>query len=125
MDLAEILEGLDDRQLVAVPTPEWPELDGRLFARKFCGLLRARYYAAMRQYGATSGADFVALVVACGTVDGDGRPVFEPEQYLWIRGKDADAQDRLAAEIDRLNVLSCKAQEELSKNSAAPGNSAA
>ena len=95
MTIAEILQGLDDRRLAAVPTPEWPELDGQLFARKFCGRQRAEYYAAMRKFQASEGPQFVALVVACGTVDAQGTAAFAAEDYAWIVEKDPDALGRL------------------------------
>ena len=125
MTIAEILQGLDDRRLAAVPTPEWPELDGQLFARKFCGRQRAEYYAAMRKFQASEGPQFVALVVACGTVDAQGAAAFAAEDYAWIVEKDPDALGRLFAAIDERNLLSSAAQGELIKNCEPPGNSAA
>ena len=117
--LSEILQKLDDRKITAVPTSEWPELDGQLFARKMSAQQRGTFFAAMRENKATEGTVFVAFVVAAGTVDKDGNRVFTDEDFSWIVEKDADAQQRLFAAIDSLNFLSANSQETLVKNSGA------
>ena len=70
-------------------------------------------------------ADFVALVVACGTVDAAGQRVFSDEHYAWLRERDGAAVGRLFEAIDAQNLISSTAQGGLAKNSETPGDSAA
>jgi hypothetical protein len=120
VDLREIIKGTDDKKLAAVATPEWPEADGQLFARKASMPQRALFFGEVRERKIPDGADFVAFVVACLTCNADGQAVFQPDDYLWLRDKDADAIGRLFAAIDEKNLLSVSSQKELEKNSEAP-----
>ena len=123
MTIAEILKGTDDKKLTAVPTPEWPELDGQLFARKVSAAQKIGFWDASRKNKASSGAAFVAMMVTMGATDKDGIRAFGDDDFLWLQEKDGEAIGRLAEAIDSLNVLSSYQQGNLEKNSESPENS--
>ena len=126
--LSDLLKATDDRRLEPVPTPEWPELDGKLFAPKLNGPDRAALTMLLGEKSAgkepLSGPPFAAAVVANATVDTEGHRVFVDGDAEWLVVKDRDALGRLFAAIDALNFLSASSQEGLAKNSEATGSSA-
>ena len=58
---------------VPVPTPEWPELDGRLFARRLTPAQRVAFYSVLRAQNPAPGIEFTALMAAyCTVVQSEG-----------------------------------------------------
>ena len=126
MTIAEILQGLDDRRLVAVA-------DARM-GRSWTASSSPASFAAgsgpnttppCGSFRPASGPQFVALVVACGTVDAAGAAVFAPSITPGSRKRTPAAVGRLFEAIDERNLITSTAQGGLTKNSETPGNSAA
>jgi hypothetical protein len=123
--LSDILKGYDDRKISdPIPTPEWPELDGKLCVKKLDPVERHEFWDAIdKRPELGSGPAFEAFLVESATVHADGSLVFEPGSWEWLQHKDPDAIRRLMIECDRLNLVTGKASEELTKNSEAPEKS--
>lgn len=125
MNLRELIQSTDDRQLTPVATPEWPEADGKLYARK---LSCARKVEVMGQLADSkecdSGAAFFAFIVALCVCDSEGAAVFEPDDWKWIKDRDSAVVERLFTACDQLNRFSKASQQELEKNCEAPADSA-
>jgi hypothetical protein len=121
-DLADLLKDFDDRDLTAVATPEWPPLDGKLFARRLSAEQRLLLSAAVSDKKATDGSAFVISVVIAGTVNDAGECVFSDPDREWLGKKSAEAIGRLFAAIDELNCLSSYQRGIVEKNSDPPGD---
>jgi hypothetical protein len=126
--LSDLLKSTDDSRREPVATPEWPELDGKLFAPKLNGPDRAALTMLLAEKSTDkeplSGPPFAAAVVANATVDADGNRIFVDADAAWLVTKDRDALGRLFAAIDAFNFLSAGAQEGLRKNCEGTDNSA-
>lgn len=112
--LSDILKGIDDRSLQAIPTPEWTELDGQLFAKRFSAAERAEFFEKWSKVPKTT---LNIVAIACfGTVDSEGNPAFDAEDLDLLATKAAAPLERLTAKIDALNILTRAAEEGLEKN---------
>lgn len=119
--LSDILRGIDDRKMVAVPTPEWPELDGKLFAKRLSPSERVAYWEASKTL--PKDIPLTVAVAVLGTVDADGVRAFDNDDAAWIAtDKAATPIERLCDKIDELNTITRFAESELEKNCETPRN---
>ena len=118
--LSELLKGYNDRVSVPVKTPEWPPLDGKLFAVKLDPVEKQELRNVVSEEKIAGGLQFVATVVVRCIKDETGERVFADDEREWLQHKHEDAINRLFNECDRLNILTDERQQELVKNSEAP-----
>jgi hypothetical protein len=120
LSLANLIASEDDLAPEPVATPEWRNVDGRLYVRRLTTPEWLTLLDALD--GPAKAADEKALLVqtaiAC-TCDSAGKRVFRPDHATMLATqKSATALKRIFEQADRLNFLSAKTAAELSKNSA-------
>jgi hypothetical protein len=111
---------------VAVPTPEWPEVDGTLSVRRLSPMDRVAFDMQAAEQQIPSGAAFVTFVAAwCTIVTADGSRAFADGEWKTLVDDPGSggAIERLFETADELNVLTAAARERLKKNSARAGDS--
>ena len=95
---------------LAVPTPEWPELDGQVFVRKLTAGELDKFYAGDNQ--GNERARFVALV-AC---DENNERQFKDSDVSDIAELPFDVIDRIAYKGQWFNKMLSDQREEMQKN---------
>jgi hypothetical protein len=123
MSIKAAILAANDRKLVQVPVPEWPEADAAgVFVRSLSGAeqeaLDVQIYAAAKDFKDGTGTPFdpdirQALVYVC---DSTGSPAFGPEDLGAFAEKNAGVIARLAAAGRKLNGGAEKETEALAKN---------
>lgn len=122
MSLSEQIKQSKDLPREPVPTPEWPDVDGKLFVKKLNGLERVQYDASLEPIqehpeGQRRFESVVKFVIAA-TVDEQGEPVFADDDFDWLlEEKDPDALVRIFNAGAALNKMREQDREEIAKNS--------
>jgi hypothetical protein len=118
MTLQESIRNSPRRGNIPVPTPEWPEADGKLFAKQCTMAELGGCYDEIREDKRLSKSPFTVAIVAQLTIDAENNQVFTPDAAEWLH-KEAPSGPvrRLFAAIDELNCLSETAREGIRKNS--------
>ena len=123
MSLSDLILQSDDLPRVAIPTPEWPAADGKLFCRPLTGSER-RYLE--RLFRRSEAEDMVqepvdprAYVCAKAICTGDGDRVFSDDQISAVAEKNSIVLDRAYDVIMRISGIraSTAEQEDARKNS--------
>lgn len=124
MSLQDDVFSESDQTIVPVPTPEWPKVDGKLFAKSLSALEMDQW----QQKGSKAKAEgmffnFRAVLVQMGTVDGSGAQVFDAASVGSIAGRNAAPVDRLWEAIWTTSGQDKAAKDAIVKNSeTAPGD---
>jgi hypothetical protein len=121
--IAERILQENDLRRELVPTPEWPGVDGEVWARCLSGdeldqweiFLSANTDKESEQFRADV-KNVRAKLVALGACDRDGQPIFTAQQVLALGRKNGVALDRLHDIILR---LSGRRNRDAEKNSGA------
>jgi hypothetical protein len=118
MGLAESILAADDLPRVAVATPEWPAVDGRLFVHVMTGQQRRDVELFFRpsDTGDPQKGDPRAMLAALCVCDADGTQVFTVDQVAKLASKSATALDRIYQAALDINGMGGKA-DEAKKNS--------
>ncbi len=96
---------------LAVPTPEWPDLDGQVFVRKLTAGELDTFYA-IEDEGQSTRARFVALV-AC---DASNVRHFRDTDVADVAGLAFDVVDRISLAGQKFNGMLKEQQEAKVKN---------
>jgi hypothetical protein len=112
LDLKQIILGSRDLPKEAVPTPEWAEADGELFARTMTARERVALQLSM-QGGRIE--NYWAKLAAAGTCDSEGKRVFEDADADALGELDCRPIERLGKAVERLNGIGA-GEEEVRKN---------
>jgi hypothetical protein len=115
MDFLKLIQGTADCKPLLVPTPEWPQADGKIFVRRLTAAERVQFHTEAAKQKATRGADFQAFIVAYCACNADGKRGFEDHEWQALLEEPGTAIERLSDAADELNVLSAAAQEEIKK----------
>ncbi len=125
-DLAQRIFAVEFPPPIAVPTPEWPAVDGRVFVRAISAAERDAYEMSLRDDEGESNLDNVrARLVTMAACDGEGKRLFGDADAASVGKQPAAVVYRL---WDRARRLAGMLTEEeggalagLVKNSAATG----
>jgi hypothetical protein len=116
--LSEAIRGSTPPANVAVPTPEWPEADGKLFAERATMKRLGTMYEAIRDDKQLADVPFSVAAVISLAVDAEGHRVFSAADAAWLAGESCAAPvRRLWGVIDEVNAISDQSREILRKNS--------
>ncbi len=137
--ISDQLKKIDDLPREPVATPEWPEIDGKVFARRLTGDERDEWEVfqghvldqdtigedkksklALMKLGTKN---IRATIVRLGACDEDGDSIFSPADVVWLGMKASEPLDRIRDVIKRLSGMKDD-EEDTAKNSPeAPGES--
>ena len=121
-DLKSAISAADDLKRRAVPTPEWPTADGKLYVRQMSGAERAAWARStvvmgddgevVRNLDAISTA--AVRLAQLTLVDESGNRIFSDsaEDFALLASKNADAIERIAEAASELNALTDDALEQ-------------
>jgi hypothetical protein len=116
MSFLDKITGKSDFASKAVPTPEWPAVDGEIFVRKLSAIQRAEFYVSAARL-TLSGAAFQSFVVAFCAMDCAGDRCFADADWDKLQHEPCTVIERIADAADDLNILSDRARGALKKNS--------
>ena len=116
MSILDTILNRANKAPIAVPTPEWPELDGQLAIRRLTPQERIAFYALAAQDKPAAGVEFLALVAVYCTLRA-GQRAFDDGDWkqLAVDAGSGSVIDRLAETADEANVLSDNAREAIKK----------
>lgn len=100
--MRDVIFGYDFPAPVPVPTPEWPELDGKVFVRTITALERDAYEDGYSRGGSMANAR--ARLVVMAACDKDGEPVFMDEDVDRVGMQPASVISRLWYKARTLSV---------------------
>lgn len=100
-------------KIKAVPTPEWPEVDGHIYVRSFNIAQRDAYLNAVKDNGAGRDPDAPLKLAAIATCDEGGESLFTVDDLEWLRTKDAAALERIYLAAGEVNGFSKKVRDEI------------
>ena len=137
MTIREKILGADDLPRELVPTPEWPEVDGQVYARRLSGDeldLWEVFIAHQVDQKALAEDDDTrvikmgtkhirATLVAMGACDENGRSIFTEADIVALGAKASDPLDRLRKVIRRLSGMDDDKEETAKNLPEAPGDS--
>jgi hypothetical protein len=117
MDLLQLIEDDDRLPAVAVPTPEWPQVDGKLFVSVLTAEERGRFAdMATDDAGKPQPTVYEAALVAFAARDAEGNRCFGESKIKWLASRNGLVVRRLYNAAARLNGMTPEAREELEKN---------
>ena len=96
---------------VPVPTPEWPDADGKVFVRRLSAVDRVAFSAVASAQGANQGVGFLAFLVAFCASDADGNRGFADNDWKTLQEQPGTVIERISEAADELNVLSNAARD--------------
>lgn len=120
MNFSEMIGGKTDRKPKLVSTPEWPDVDGKLFVRRLTMLERVEFYSAANKQQATAGAAFQSFVVAYCACDEAGTRGFTDDEWKTLQNEPGSVVERISDAADEWNLLSFSARETVKKNLETP-----
>lgn len=113
MSLRDTILKAVDLPTVPVHVPEW---NCTVYVRSFTARERDAWEASTFVDGKVNYDNLRARLVVLATVDEHGKRIFQDEDAEALGQKSAKVVDRIAEQINKLNALSAKDIEELSKN---------
>ena len=121
MNFRALIEKQETQERQPVATPEWPELDGKLFVRVLSAEERVRFADQATDNEGRPTPRYTAALVAMAACDDDGRAGFTENDIAWLAGRNGNAVKRIYDAAARLNEMDKSSREDLEKNSdAAP-----
>jgi len=136
MTIREEIFKAEDLPRELVPTPEWPAVDGQVYARGLSGDERDKWEVFLAHNidrKAMAEDEGIALakigtmhirsmIVALGACDAEGDPIFQDADLVQLGGKSAAALARIRDAIYRLSGMSDDKEETAKNLPEAPGS---
>lgn len=110
MNLKDQIARADDRKVTPVPVPEW---DCTVYLRQLSVEERNALVAQIDTAEAGRLTVYILLHALC---DEAGNPVFGPDDYAILAGKNARVVDRLGKEASALNMMLASSLDDAKKD---------
>ena len=113
MSLKDIIFGEPSRKPEAVPTPEWPQADGKIFVRTLTATERVQFALSVEEGDKTNYFARLAVLTAC---DADGTRIWDENDAAALGQKDSPPVERIALVAQRLAGIGRDVTEGMRKN---------
>ena len=116
MSFLDLIKSKEKIKPQLVATPEWGELNGRVYIKHLNATDRVAFFEAAFNQKAYEGAAFQAFTAAFCSCDIDGNRLFNDTDWKSLQEEPGSVIERISEEADTLNCLTVLARETAKKN---------